>query len=127
MFPSPAHVLVVDDSPLMRRMVRDLLESEPGFRIVGEAENGREAIQKAKQLQPDLVVLDLGMPVMNGLEAASGIKRAVSDVRIILFTLYGDADVERTARSLRIDAVVSKENLDRVVETARRLVGSGPG
>jgi len=127
MFPSPAHVLVVDDSPLMRRMVRDLLESEPGFRIVGEAENGREAIQKAKQLQPDLVVLDLGMPVMNGLEAASGIKRAVSDVRIILFTLYGDADVERTARSLRIDAVVSKENLDRVVETARRLVDSGPG
>jgi len=127
MFPSPAHVLVVDDSPLMRRMVRDLLESEPGFRIVGEAENGREAIQKAKQLQPDLVVLDLGMPVMNGLEAASSIKRAVSDVRIILFTLYGDADVERAARSLRIDAVVSKENLDRVVETARRLVGSGPG
>ena len=111
----------------MRRMVRDLLESEPGFRIVGEAENGREAIQKAKQLQPDLVVLDLGMPVMNGLEAASSIKRAVSDVRIILFTLYGDADVERAARSLRIDAVVSKENLDRVVETARRLVGSGPG
>jgi DNA-binding NarL/FixJ family response regulator len=124
MFPSPAHVLVVDDSPLMRRMVCDLLESESGFRIVGEAADGREAIRKAKQLQPDLVILDLGMPVMNGLEAASAIKRADSEVRIILFTLYGDPDVERTARSLGIDAVISKENLDRLGETARRLVGS---
>jgi DNA-binding NarL/FixJ family response regulator len=124
MFPSPAHVLVVDDSPLMRRMVCDLLESESGFKIVGEAENGREAIQKAKQLQPDLVILDLGMPVMNGLEAASAIKRAVSDVRVILFTLYGDPDVERTARSMGIDAVISKGELERLAATARRLAGS---
>jgi DNA-binding NarL/FixJ family response regulator len=124
MFPSPAHVLVVDDSPLMRRMVCDVLESESGFKIVGEAEDGREAIQKAKQLQPDLVILDLGMPVMNGLDAASAIKRAVSDVRVILFTLYSDPDVERTARSMGIDAVISKENLDRLGETARHLAGS---
>ena len=124
MFPSPAHVLVVDDSPLMRRMVCDLLESESGFKIVGEAENGREAIQKAKQLQPDLVILDLGMPVMNGLEAASAIKRAVPDVRVILFTLYSDPDVERTARSMGVDAVISKENLEDLGETARRLAGS---
>jgi DNA-binding NarL/FixJ family response regulator len=124
MFPSPAHVLVVDDSPLMRRMVCDILESESGFKIVGEAENGREAIQKAKQLQPDLVILDLGMPVMNGLEAASAIKRAVSDVRVILFTLYGDPDVERTARSMGIDAVISKGELERLAATARRLAGS---
>lgn len=124
MFPSPAHVLVVDDSPLMRRMVCDVLESESGFKIVDEAENGREAIQKAKQLQPDLVILDLGMPVMNGLDAASAIKRTVSDVRVILFTLYGDPDVERTARSMGIDAVISKENLERLGETARRLAGS---
>jgi DNA-binding NarL/FixJ family response regulator len=124
MFPSPAHVLVVDDSPLMRRMVCDLLESESQFKIVGEAENGREAIQKAKQLQPDLVILDLGMPVMNGLEAASAIKRAIPDVSVILFTLYGDPDVERTARSMGIDAVISKGELERLAATARRLAGS---
>jgi DNA-binding NarL/FixJ family response regulator len=124
MFPSPAHVLVVDDSPLMRRMVCDILESESDFKIVGEAENGREAIQKAKKLQPDLVILDLGMPVMNGLEAASAIKRAVSDVRVILFTLYGDPDIERAARNMGIDAVISKENLERLGETARALAGS---
>jgi DNA-binding NarL/FixJ family response regulator len=123
MFPSSAEVLVVDDSPLMRRMVRDLLESESGFRIVGEAENGREAIQRAKQLQPDLVILDLGMPVMNGLEAASALKREVPDLRVILFTLYSDPDVERSARSLGIDAVVSKEHLEDLVGTARQLVG----
>ena len=117
-------MLVVDDSPLMRRMVCDILESESDFKIVGEAENGREAIQKAKKLQPDLVILDLGMPVMNGLEAASAIKRAVSDVRVILFTLYGDPDIERTARSMGIDAVISKENLERLGETARGLAGS---
>ena len=123
MFPSSAEVLVVDDSPLMRRMVRDLLESESGFRIVGEAENGREAIQRAKQLQPDLVILDLGMPVMNGLEAALALKREVPDLRVILFTLYSDPDVERSARSLGIDAVVSKEHLEDLVGTARQLVG----
>lgn len=123
MFPSPAHVLVVDDSPLMRRMVCDLLESESGFKIVGEAEDGREAIRKAKQLQPDLVILDLGMPVMNGLDAASALKRAIPDVRVILFTLYSDPDVERTARSVGVDAVISKEALDELGDTARRLVG----
>jgi two-component system, chemotaxis family, chemotaxis protein CheY len=104
--------------------VCDLLESVSQFKIVGEAENGREAIQKAKQLQPDLVILDLGMPAMNGLEAGAAIKRAIADVRVILFTLYGDPDVERTAYSLGIDAVMSKENLDRLGETARRLAGS---
>ncbi|MGC2330781.1 MAG: response regulator transcription factor [Candidatus Acidiferrales bacterium] len=122
MFPSPAHVLVVDDSPLMRRMVCDLLESESGFTIVGEAENGQKAVQRAKKLLPDLVILDLAMPSMNGLEAASALKRAIPDLRIILFTLYGDPDVERTARSMGIDAVISKENLERLGETARRLV-----
>lgn len=122
MAPSPVHVLVVDDSPLMRRMVREILESEPGFKIVGEAENGREAIRRAKQLKPHLVILDLGMPVMNGLDAAPALKRALPGVRVILFTLYRDPEVEETARSVGIDAVVSKEALEQLVHTARRLV-----
>ena len=124
MFPAPAHVLVVDDSPLMRRMVCDLLESESGFTVVGEAEDGRKAIQQAKKLQPDLVILDLAMPSMNGLETASALKRAIPDLRVILFTLYGDPDVEQAARSVGIDAVISKENLEQLGNTARRLVGS---
>ena len=124
MFPAPAHVLVVDDSPLMRRMVCDLLESESGFTVVGEAEDGRKAIQQAKKLQPDLVILDLAMPSMNGLETASALKRVIPDLRVILFTLYGDPDVEQAARSVGIDAVISKENLEQLGNTARRLVGS---
>lgn len=121
---SSAHVLVVDDSPLMRRMVREVLESEPGFKIVGEAENGQEAIRRAKHLKPHLVILDLGMPVMNGLDAAPALKRALPGVRVILFTLLSDPEVEETARSVGIDAVVPKESLEDLVHTARRLAGS---
>jgi DNA-binding NarL/FixJ family response regulator len=124
---SSAHVLVVDDSPLMRRMVREVLESESGFKIVGEAQNGREAIRRAKQLKPDLVILDLGMPVMNGLEAAPALKRTLPEVRLILLTMYSDPEVEQTARSAGIDAVVPKdEALEHLVQTARQLVGGRP-
>ena len=124
---SSAHVLVVDDSPLMRRLVREVLESESGFKIVGEAQNGREAIRRAKRLKPDLVILDLGMPVMNGLEAAPALKRTLPEVRLILLTMYSDPEVEQTARSAGIDAVVPKdEALEHLVQTARQLVGGRP-
>ena len=63
-------VLLVDDSAIMRSMVRSLFESQPGFEVSGEAENGQEAIEKAANLKPDLIILDLAMPVMTGLDAA---------------------------------------------------------
>ena len=67
-------VLIVDDSDSVRIAVRALFEAEPGFSVVGEAVNGMDAINKADELAPDLIVLDLSMPIMNGLEAAETLK-----------------------------------------------------
>jgi len=82
-------VLLVDDNAVVRSFVRQLFESQPDFEISGEAENGRDAVEKAENLKPDLIILDLIMPVMNGLDAAPLLKRLLPDTLIILFTQQG--------------------------------------
>ncbi|MDR3161707.1 MAG: chemotaxis-specific protein-glutamate methyltransferase CheB [Spirochaetaceae bacterium] len=71
-------VLIVDDSPLVRTIIRDFLENDESFTVVGEAENGLEALQKARELAPDLITMDLEMPVINGLEAIEGIMKTMN-------------------------------------------------
>lgn len=107
---SKKRVLLVDDSAEIRRVVRPLFDSHPKFRVVGEAEHGREAIEKAASLRPDLVILDLTMPVMNGLEAAPLLIKLLPKVRLILFTSYYLPEVERLSRAAGIHAVVPKDN-----------------
>ena len=97
-------VLLADDSAIMRSMVRRLFESQPGFEVSGEAENGRDAVEKAENLKPDLIILDLIMPVMNGLDAAPLLKRLLPDTLIILFTQQEGSEVERLAQAAGIDA-----------------------
>jgi chemotaxis response regulator CheB len=63
----PKRILIVDDNPVIRDTLREVLEQESGWEVCGEAANGREGIEKAQQLKPDLIVLDLSMPVMNGI------------------------------------------------------------
>ncbi len=101
-------VLLVDDNAVVRSFVRQLFESQPDFEISGEAENGRDAVEKAENLKPDLIILDLIMPVMNGLDAAPLLKRLLPDTLIILFTQQEGSEVERLARAAGIDTVVSK-------------------
>jgi len=101
-------VLLVDDSAIMRSMVRRLFESEPGFEVSGEAENGQEAIEKATNLKPDLIILDLAMPVMTGLDAAPVIKKMLPATLLILFTVHEGREVAKLALAAGIDAVVSK-------------------
>ena len=101
-------VLLVDDNPLVRSLVRQVFELHPDFEISGEAENGREAVEKAENLKPDLIILDLAMPVMTGLDAAPLLRKIVPDARIILFTVQEGREVERLARAAGIHAVVAK-------------------
>jgi two-component system nitrate/nitrite response regulator NarL len=101
-------VLLVDENPVVRSLVRQLFELEPDFEISGEAENGRDAVEKAENLKPDLIILDLAMPVMTGLDAAPLLRKVVPDARIILFTVQEGREVERLARAARTHAVVSK-------------------
>jgi len=107
--PTPTkRVLLVDDNAVVRFFVRQLFESQPDFEISGEAENGSDAVEKAEKLKPDLIILDLIMPVMNGLDAAPLLKKLLPDTLIILFTQQEGSEVERLAQAAGIDAVVSK-------------------
>ena len=96
---------------------------EGDFDICGEAGNGRDAIEKAKQLRPDLIVLDLSMPVMNGVDAAHVLKRLMPKVPLIMYSAFGDGYVEQQASLLGVSAVVSKsEPATTVVGAARSLL-----
>lgn len=83
----PVRVLVADDHQIVLQGLKTILDRE-GFEIVGEATDGREAVSRALELQPDLVVLDIGMPVMTGIEAASAIRQAIPSARLILLTVH---------------------------------------
>ncbi len=101
-------VLIVDDHPTVRGMIRSRFESE-GFELC-DAANGAEAVNKAQEVKPDLVILDLAMPVMNGLEAARILKRLAPEVPLLMFTNTGGSGLEQEARSSGISAVFSKSD-----------------
>lgn len=101
-------VLIVDDNANVRSALRMFLENKMQMRICGEAANGVEAIAIAQEFRPGVVVMDLSMPSMNGVEAASIIKKATPESHIVVFTLYSDSLGESMARAAGVDVVVSK-------------------
>lgn len=104
----PALVMIVDDHAVIRRMVRALLEAED--LAVCDAADGAEGVQKAQAEKPDLIILDLSMPVMNGLEAARKLKTLLPQVPLLLFTNSPGGTVEVEARSAGISEVISKSD-----------------
>jgi two-component system, NarL family, response regulator NreC len=116
-------VLLVDDNVVVRSAVRRLLNSHPDFEVSGEAGDGREAIEKAESLKPDLVVLDLAMPVMTGLDAARVLRKKLPEVRIILLTAHNGLEVERLSREAGVHAVVPKSQASlKLIQQAQALV-----
>jgi two-component system chemotaxis response regulator CheY len=101
-------VLIVDDNAYIREALCSIFMQESDFEVCGEAVNGREAIAKAQELHPDLIVLDLSMPVMNGLDAARELKRLMPTVPLIMYSAFGDRLVEQQARLVGISELVSK-------------------
>jgi two-component system chemotaxis response regulator CheB len=115
---APKRILIVDDSAPFRKCLHNLLESEHDLQICGEAENGYEGIEKAKEVRPDLIVLDFSMPHMNGIEAASHLKQLMPSVPLVMFTSFAGPQIEREATAVGISTVRSKD------EDAQLLVGS---
>ena len=116
-------ILIVDDNAYIHRELCKLFKREEDFEICGEAENGKEAIEKALELRPDLIVLDLSMPIMNGLDAARGLKRLMPTVPLIMYSAFGDVFGEQQARLIGISELVSKSQPAAIlVNKARRLL-----
>src|ERR1019366_6292030 len=117
-------ILIVDDMAQIRNMIKLWLESETRFRGCGEAADGIEGIEKALELKPDLIVLDLSMPRMGGMETAAAIRSVMPKVPIILFTLYADSEVIDQARDAGIASVLSKmDQMSMLCIKVGRLVG----
>ena len=115
--------LIVEDNLWIRRAIASAFLSD-GFETCVEAENGREGIELADKMKPDVIVLDLSMPVMNGLEAASELRKILPNVPIILFTLYGDSVSKAEASKAGVSAVLLKTDpLSALLEKAHELMG----
>jgi DNA-binding NarL/FixJ family response regulator len=114
----PGRVLIVDDHPIVRVGVRILLAANPKWEVCGGAADGEEALREIAKLAPDVVILDLSLPGMNGFEVAKEIRRISSSIKIVFFTMH---DVPATALEVGADGFVLKssgvEALEKTLET----------
>jgi DNA-binding NarL/FixJ family response regulator len=118
-----ARILVVDDHEVMRLGIRNLLEGVPSWAICAEASNGQEAVEKALQCEPDVVIMDITMPVMNGLEAAKTISKLRPDIPVILFSLHlSDEMIGSIDRDAVRGAVCKGDAARDLVEAVRRVL-----
>jgi CheY-like chemotaxis protein len=115
-------ILIADDSADVRKYVTRVLSVNPEFEFCAQAVDGRDALAKAKEYHPDLIILDLGMPVMNGLETARELKRVMPIVPIILFTLHGEMISDEQASGSGVDLVVAKNDISKLSEHVRSLL-----
>jgi CheY-like chemotaxis protein len=116
-------VLVVDDNPAVRKLICELFTRESDFQVCAEAENGSEALLRAQQFEPDLVVTDLSMPQMNGLEEIRALNKLRLATPVILYSAHMDSFVEKEAFAAGASAVVPKINVVAVlIPTARTLL-----
>ena len=118
-------ILIVDDDPNFRKQTRKFLEQETPYSVCGEAVDGLDAIERAHQLKPDLIILDMSMPRMNGLQAARVLRQMMSDVPIILFTLHAGAILFSEVQAVGVSSVVSKtDGFDELRKQVESLLES---
>jgi DNA-binding NarL/FixJ family response regulator len=111
-------ILIADDHDLMRRGVRSLLQSHPGWEICGEAHTGREAVSKAEELKPDVVILDISMPDLNGVEAARRIRTATPSSEILILSVHYSDQLIRDILEAGVRGYLIKSDSDRDLITA---------
>ncbi|MGA8618999.1 MAG: response regulator transcription factor [Candidatus Sulfotelmatobacter sp.] len=117
-------ILIVDDNALVRHLLRTCIEHEGSWEVCGEAENGKEAVTKVEEMKPNVVLLDLQMPIMNGLEAARQIKVLAPNTAMVMFTMHVSPELLREARAAGIKDVVSKTDqlIDHLLPTLKQAL-----
>jgi two-component system response regulator NreC len=103
-------ILIADDRELMRSALKLIFAMRPSWKVCGEAEDGRDAVTKASELRPDLIVLDFKMPFSDGIQAASEISTAMPSIPMIMYTLYKTTQFESAAKLAGVRSVVAKED-----------------
>jgi DNA-binding NarL/FixJ family response regulator len=122
----PFRILIADDHPAIRKVLRSLIESHADWEVCGEAENGFEVLGKAGELRPDLVILDLAMPVMDGIRAAREISTTIPGLPILMHTMHGSPAVNLEAKKAGVTKVVSKgESGDELISAIESLLDVG--
>ena len=120
-------ILIVDDNEAVRRGIRTLLGSRKGWFVCGEAADGLQAVKEAKSLRPDLIIMDVSMPNMNGLDAAKIILREIRDSRILIMSQSDPALGRREAVEARAHGFIEKSNIQRDLIAAAEGILSGDG
>lgn len=121
----PLNILIADDHPIFRRGLCEVIESQPDLRLVGQANNGDEALKLVEQLKPGVVILDVHMPLLTGLQAARRLIEEGAAPKVILLTMHEDESLLMEALDLGIHAYVLKENAVEDLITAIRTVAAG--
>lgn len=120
----PYKVLVVDDAAFMRNMIKDVFLSMPGFTVIGEASNGLEAIEKYNELKPDLVTMDIVMPLKSGIEATREITNSDNDARVVMCSALGQESLVMEAIDAGAkDFIVKPFKAEKVQEVVNRVLG----
>jgi DNA-binding NarL/FixJ family response regulator len=116
-------VLIVDDNPLIRKAICEAFTRAGDFEVCGEATNGQDAIEKTRLLHPKLVIMDMSMPVVNGIDATRAVKKLLPDITVIMYSLYGSIPLEKEASKAGAAAIVSKtEAVGTLIGKARELL-----
>src|SRR5581483_5545976 len=122
----PVKILIVDDHEVVRQGLRTILKARPEWEIVGEGENGREAVDLAKELRPDVIILDITMPVMSGLEATQELARVSPENRVLIFTMHDSKSLIKAVRKAGARGWVLKSRAARdLIHAVEALLDGG--
>jgi DNA-binding NarL/FixJ family response regulator len=121
---SPIRIVIVDDHELLRQGLRSLFEHQGGFEVIGEARDGLGAVAVASELRPDVVLMDVNMPHMDGIEATRRIKAGAPGVRVVALTMHDNARVKAAMEAAGASAFVTKgEDAQSLCDTVRQVHG----
>jgi len=121
----PIRILLADDHAILRDGIRALLSDEADLQVVGEAENGRQALEQARALRPDIVIMDIGMPLLSGLEATKHIRRDVPESRVLILTMHQNDEYLAQVLAAGASGYVLKDTAGRELVLAIRQVARG--